>query len=564
MKLLDSRRLTGPNLLLDRTGAVLDVSFGEFEPELVIGAWKQHARRLLADMGWSDAAVHVRQFEGGANLAISAPVDGLYTATEINEAAWDAARDWLEGTQRNLMRHVSRQLRDEYREEERPRLMRLLATAQARGVPTLVDEELVTLGLGCRSASWDLYEVPHPDEVDWASLGSIPVALITGTNGKTTTVRLLAAIAAASGLTAGVSSTDWLAMGSEVLDRDDYAGPGGARRVLRDARCELALLETARGGLLRRGLAVQRADVALITNIAPDHLGEFGVETIDDLADVKWSVTRALDSHGTLVLNADDARLMARASDSPAQLHLFSMNPRNLHLQQHIAAGGVAYTVQRGQIRRIGGGRTESIVAVKSVPICFGGAATHNVANALAAVATADALGLTTRSIKRGLTGFQLSDNPGRANIYRIGGSTVLLDFAHNPDGLAALMPIIEALPAARKMLVIGQAGDRSDVDIRNFAIAAAPERFDRILIKRMDGHARGREEGEVAGLLREAFLEQGYTARSIGMAKTELDAARMALRWARPDDLVVFLSHEKRDATRDYFASRQSDVAAE
>ena len=140
----------------------------------------------------------------------------------------------------------------------------------------------------------------------------------------------------------------------------------------------------------------------------------------------------------------------------------------------------------------------------------------------------------------------------------------MLLDFAHNPDGLAALLPIAETLPAKRRMLVIGQAGDRSDEDIRDFAQASAPLRFDRILIKRMDGHARGRAPGEVAALLRQEFIAMGYAARALGRPKTELDAARAALRWAQPGDLIVFLSHERKEATREFFAARAAGEAGD
>lgn len=559
MKLLDSRRLTGPNHLASQAGAVLDVSFGDTEPDLLIGAWKTHARRLLQELDWEDAALHVRRSHNGASLAITAPMDGLYTATELNEAAWDAARDWIEGSQRHLLLRAARELREEYRNEQRPRMMRLLDAARARSIPVLADEELLTLGLGVGSQSWDIYELPHPEDVDWASIGRIPVALITGTNGKTTTVRLLAAIAAADGKCAGVSSTDWLAVGDEILERDDFAGPGGARRVLRDQRCDIAFLETARGGLLRRGLAVDRADVALITNVAPDHLGEFGVETIDDLAAVKWSVTQALDASGTLVLNAEDPRLMARAGAVEAELVLFSSDPRNARLKQHVSGGGKGYTVERGQLRRLTRDGARSLLAIRKIPICFGGAARYNVANVLAAVAVAEALHLSLPAIKAALQNFQPNDNPGRANLYGVKGGTVLVDFAHNPDGLRALLPVIKALPAERRMLVIGQAGDRSDEDIADFAHAAAPLRFDRIVVKQMAGHARGRGESDVAALLRSAFRADGYAARSIAHAKTELDAARAAVRWIKPGDLVVFLSHEQRAATQAFFAERSA-----
>jgi len=564
MRLLDSRRLTGASLFLGGPGAVIDVTVDEEDRGVLVAAWEHHARRLVADLAWAENEFTARSFDGGVSLALAGPVDGLYTATEVNEAAWEAARDWVEGGQRNLLRRVSRTLRDEYRDEERPRLKRLLAAARDRGTPMVLDDESLTLGSGCHSLSWDLYELPHPDDVPWGRLRGVPTVMVTGTNGKTTTVRLLASIARAAGRCAGVSSTDWLAMGDELLDRDDYAGPGGARLVLRDPRCELAILETARGGLLRRGLAVERADVALITNIAADHLGEYGIHTVDDLADVKWSVAQALGEKGTLVLNAEDAQLMARAPRHGGSLVLFSRDARNPTFRRHVARGSVGFTVLRGRLTRVEGDERRGFLAVAKMPLSFGGVARHNVANALAAAAVGDALGIDLKTVARGLAALGTDGNPGRANVYTIGGVTVLLDFAHNPAGLEALMPLVLKLPAKRRLLVTGQAGDRSDEDIAEFARAAGAGNFDRILLKRMDGHARGREVGEVAALMRGAFRAMGYPARAIGQSRTELDAGRAALRWARPGDLVVFLSHEKRDKSQAFFAERAKEESAE
>jgi UDP-N-acetylmuramyl tripeptide synthase len=346
-------------------------------------------------------------------------------------------------------------------------------------------------------------------------------------------------------------------MGDELLDRDDYAGPGGARLVLRDQRCELAILETARGGLLRRGLAVEHADAALITNIAADHLGEYGIHTVDDLTAVKWSVSQALDQKGRLVLNAEDPQLMARASDHEGPLVLFSLDPRNPRFGEHVAAGGTGFTLHRGRMTRVRGDKKDGFLSARSMPLAYGGAARHNIANGLAAAAIADSVGISLEHIAAGLRALGNEDNPGRANVYRIGDVTVLVDFAHNPAGLNALLPLALKLPARRRMLVTGQAGDRSDDDIREFAEAAGAGNFDRILVKRMDGHARGREEGEVAEIMRAAFRDMGYPARAVGLVKTELDAARAALRWAKPGDVVLFLSHEKRDATQTFFQER-------
>lgn len=555
MRLLDSRRLTGAGLMLKAPGAVIDVAVDDDERELLVAAWRRHAARLLRELDWPVVTVD-RAFAGGVSLALEAPVDGLYAATELNEAAFDAARDWVEGTQRHLLLRAARELRREYRDEERPRLQRLLAAAREHRTPWLLDDDQVTLGTGRYSQSWDLYELPHPDDVPWSRLKAVPTALVTGTNGKTTTVRLLASIIRAHGRVAGVSSTDWLAMGDEIISQDDYAGPAGARQVLRDRRCEMAVLETARGGLMRRGLAVARADVAVITNIAADHLGDYGIESVDDLADVKWSVTRALDARSRLVLNADDPMLMVRLEEASVPVTLFALTPGNSQLAAHVASGGVGVTVQRGRIILQRGKQVTPIASLKKIPVTFGGSARHNVANCLAAAAAAHALKIPPEVIAQGLSGLRNEDNPGRANLYQIKGATVLLDFAHNPAGLVALMPIVRGLPAKRRLLVTGQAGDRSDEDIRDFALAIGDTPFDRIILKQMDGHARGREPGEVAQLMREAYLTAGYNARKMTLVKSELEAARAALRWARPGDLILLLAHEQKARTREYLES--------
>lgn len=544
---------------MHKPGAVLDIAVTDEDRELLIAAWRRHAHWLLHDMEWGDEELATRCFEGGVSLALSAPIDGLYTATEINEAAWEAARDWLEGGQRHLLQRASRQLRREYRDEERPRLQRLIDVAKEKHTPVLLDEDSLTLGTGRHGETWDLFELPHPDDVNWAQHKAIPTALITGTNGKTTTVRLLASIAKAAQNVAGVSSTDWLSIGDELLDRDDYAGPGGARLVLRDQRCQLAILETARGGMLRRGLAVEHANVALITNIAADHLGDFGVATVDDLADVKWTVTKALNANDTLVLNAEDPLLVARMPDVTCKLVMFSLSRKNPVFAQHLKSGGVGFCVRRGRLTRITKKAEEPFVSVTKIPLSYDGAAAHNVANCLAAAAVATALGISLEHIATGLVTLTNENNPGRANVFDIAGRSVLVDFAHNPAGLEALVPMASKLPAKRRALVIGQAGDRPDEDLKQFAEAASGLEFQRIFIKRMDGHARGRGVGDVARLMRDSFIEQGYSAKNISIVKTELDAARAALRWAKAGDLVLFLSHENREKTQEFFTTRQT-----
>ena len=286
-------------------------------------------------------------------------------------------------------------------------------------------------------------DLPTPEEVDWAAVRDVPVILVTGTNGKSTTVRLLAAMARAAGKVAGLSSSDWVRVGDEILDRGDYSGPGGARLALRDPRVEIAVLEIARGGILRRGLPVTRAAAAIVTNVAADHLGEYGIHDVDGIADAKLVVAKALHGGGRLILNADDPRLAERGPATGAPLAWFTMAPA------HGIRDGAALADGMLVLRQ--GGASLPILPAEDVRIGMAGAARHNLANALAAIAGAAALGLPVAAMAEALRTFGAdeADNPGRGLLREIGGVKVLVDFAHNPHGVAAIAALVATIPAA-------------------------------------------------------------------------------------------------------------------
>jgi hypothetical protein len=295
-------------------------------------AWLARVAEARAELRWPDAPARAVAHAAGASLALAAPVDQLFTATEVNEWALAAsvaerdpsrtaalvaalAAEQPEEPEPPLLETAGALLRLRRRaaREANPRLRDLIAGASSRGLPWLLDDDSLTLGAGAGGRSWPLAELPDPRHHDWAPLHAIPTALVTGTNGKTTVVRLIAACAKAAGFATGYSCTDGVFVAGDALGTGDYSGPAGARRVLRDARAEAAILETARGGILRRGLAVARADVAVVTSIAADHFGEYGVHDLEALVEVKLAVARALDGRGLLVVNADDALLARRA-----------------------------------------------------------------------------------------------------------------------------------------------------------------------------------------------------------------------------------------------------------
>lgn len=558
MKLTDSRRLTGPNLLLDGPGAVAEVAPEDADPNALVESWRTQAQRILELVGWTDAELASRVHRGGLTLAFSAPVDALYAATEVNEWAIAAAEIALAGGEPPDPAGAATRLRAEIGAETNPSLQTLRVAAAARNLSCLSDDDEVSLGLGFGSSTWPALELPTPDDVDWPKLHDIPVALVTGTNGKSTTVRMLASIADAAGRVAGLCSTDWIRVGDELVLKGDYSGPGGARRVLRHPEVEIAILETARGGMLRRGLAVERADVALVTNVAEDHLGESGVYDLDELARAKLIVAKAA---GRLVLNADDPLLARHGPKLGSPITWFTLDSDHRLVEEHRARGGLACRLMGRQIVADRGLETLPVLSVDSIPTTLGGAARHNVANAMAAVGVALALDLPMAAIREGLTRFESSpgDNPGRLNVFNLGGVTAIVDFAHNPHGVEALLEMAAALPANRRLITTGQAGDRDDASIRLLAARIAEARPDRVLVKRLDEYRRGRPEGEVQAMIVEGLLEGGLPAERIGQPDSEMAAIRQALAWASEGDLLLLITHSTRSGVLSYLESLRS-----
>ncbi len=549
MRVIDSRRLTGPGLLLDRAGAILDLELDEAVRDQALAEWRAAARRLLESVGWRGEVLAIRVFSGGASVALTAPADSLYSATDLNELAWTAAAAAVEGRPMPDLPAATETLRDTIAHERRPDLLALRDAARARRVGFLSGESLVSVGSGRGVAVWPVTGVPSPSAVDWRRVHDVPIALVTGSNGKTTTVRLLAAMATAARRVAGITSTDGVSVAGRPIDEGDYSGPSGARLLLRQPDVEVAILETARGGLLRRGLAVERADVAIVTNVADDHLGEFGVQDLETLAETKLLVARAIGADGWVVLNADDPVLVAAARDLTVPIAWFSLDAANPVVTAHVAQGGRAAVAGEDELWLIERGRGTVVARASELPMSMGGAARHNLANALAAILGAGGLGIPTETVSDALRRFGVDpgDNPGRANRFEVGGATVLVDYAHNPHGMAALAAATDAMPARRRLLLLGQAGDRTDAQLRDLARAAMALRPDRVVVKEMDRYLRGRAVGEVPGILADEFRRLGLEAEQVACPGDEVAAARDALAWARPGDLLILALHQDR-----------------
>ena len=547
MEFLDARRLTGPSLLFDDPGSILDVKCDEEAARRLIPVWEKNVRRMLQALEWPAARQYAaKRLIGGVSLGFTAPIDALYAASAVNEWAWAACDAELSGAEEPDFDEAVARLSREASEESNAPLLALESAAIEHGVTMLWDDDELSLGLGRHSQTWPVRDLPRPASIDWSAHGDIPLCLITGTNGKTTTVRLTANILRAAGNSVGLSSTDYIAINDQVVDRDDWSGPGGARNVLRHNEVGAAILETARGGLLRRGLGVTRADAALITNIAKDHLGDFGSRDLDELLDCKWIVSRAVVTDGRLVLNADDDRLVEKAREYAGTVVWFSLVSDNAVITEHAAAGGVAFVLDGDALVCLDGKTRAVICGVADIPIALRGAARHNVANALAAAALTWSMGVDLDDIRRGLESMSQAANPGRGNLYEINGFRVLVDFAHNPQALKALLDMADRLGPARKALCFGQAGDRPDDLIRELAAIAWDSGLDQVFVSELAKYHRGRGHGEVYALIRDELESRGARPKQVLHREEEIESLDSALEWAEPGDLVIMIALER------------------
>ena len=555
--LQDSRRLTGPNIVWDRPGAVIDVAIPDDSADAIVERWQEEGRRMLDAVGWTSEDLRVRRVPGGANLVMSAPIDGLYAATELNEWAWSVAAASLTGEEPEGFDSAADRLRATIAGERRPSTIALQQAAANHHITFLSDDDLVSVGLGQGSRTWPVDRAPNPDTIDWDEVYDVATVLVTGCNGKTTSVRLLSAVAEAAGFRPGTTSTDGIWVGAELVEAGDYSGPGGARTILRRTDVDLAILETARGGMLRRGLALPRADVALITNVAEDHLGEFGVATLEGLAQVKLIVTRVVPAEGRVVLNADDALLVDGGRHVTAPVIWYSLHGSTALIAAHRAVGGEAVVLEDGNVVRYRGDERVAILPVDGIPITMRGTARFNISNVLGVVGAAWALGIADDAIARALEQFRPSrrDNPGRLNVFDLGGVTVIVDFAHNPHGVRALGEMARAMPAARRLFLVGQAGDRDDDSILDLARAVWSMAPDRVIVKEMPTYLRGRELGVVPAMIERELAAAGAPPEAIIRAGSELAGVRAALEWARVGDLVLLTAHEHRTEMLDLMA---------
>ncbi|MBI1782031.1 MAG: cyanophycin synthetase [Sphingobacteriales bacterium] len=352
------------------------------------------------------------------------------------------------------------------------------------------------------------------------SVGRIPIIAVTGTNGKTTTTRLTAHIAKSAGKKVGYTTSDGVYIQNQLMMKGDCTGPISSQFVLKDPTVDFAVLECARGGILKSGLAFQNCEVAVVTNVAADHIGLGGINTVEAMAKVKAVVPETVFSHGYAVLNADDDLVYKMKDDLKCNIALFSMDENNPRIKEHAAENGLSCVFENGFVTIMKGNWKIRVLNVKNIPLTYEGKAIHNINNCLPAVLAAYLFrDISIEDIRTGLQTFIPSESltPGRLNFFHFKNFTFLADFAHNPHGLKLLCDFVSKLDYPLKVGVISGTGDRRDDDIRELGEISG-QYFDEIIM-RCDKNLRGRTAEEIMGLLEEGIRKVNPTVPIIKIA---------------------------------------------
>ena len=377
---------------------------------------------------------------------------------------------------------------------------------------------------------------------------SIPIVSITGTNGKTTTTRLISHVLKKMGNRVGMTCTDGIYLNDRCIHKGDDSGFDSAKTILMNNEVDVAVLETARGGLVRRGLAYNLADVGIITNITNDHLGLDGINTIEELSFTKALVGEAVKENGFVVINADDKYSKTIINRFEAEKIYFSKFKENPLIQENISNGKIAVFLEGNKICVVNNNRKYEIISIEELPISYDGKLEYNIENAMAACAGLVGLNIDYCMISKGLMDFKLNSehNSGRFNMYNYGGRKIILDYAHNIEGYKAVVSSLKKIKKGNNLIgVIGIPGDRKD-DIGYSVGEICANNFDKIVIKE-DKDKRGRKSGEVAAILEKAILKTNKNA-NLKICLDEIEALKYAIEISEKDDIIIVF-YEKLDS---------------
>ncbi|WP_232223310.1 Mur ligase family protein [Francisella frigiditurris] len=556
-----SRRLVGPNLFFKETGTVLDVPLKDNKDEMTKLFYKE-AERILPALGWKDIKITHKFFRNGVRLAFIAPVDITMPACDVIDFVWLSARELVEKGTAKSIEEAKEKLLPLINEDKNLTYRKLYDLAKSKGFNVFREKNKAFIGSGKGSYEVDLSEVDF-DNIPWSDIYDIPAIIVTGTNGKTTTVRLTDFICRYAGKLTGYTSTDWVKVNNELIDEGDYSGPTGHQFVLTNKKVEVALLESARGGLLKRGLIETFVDAAAVTNVSADHLGEDGIETVAELAEAKSIVFRTMGENSHAIINLDDKYMKQRFDTLKCKKIVATQHPENHDMNYYLANADYASIVENGKFCWVEKGVKKELLNVVDAPITIKGFAKHNVENAMLAIALAFKLGVSLDTITSALKAYvnDASVNPGRANFFEVEGKTVVLDYGHNEAAIDALLTMVQACyKGGKKYLLIGTTGDRKNI-ISPINDVILKHGVDFVVLKETVKYLRGAEPGELPKAIKEDLAKKGFdTVNKSHLVHKELDGVKYILDKLGPNDIGVLFCQAELGEIVEYLESLPKD----
>jgi UDP-N-acetylmuramate-alanine ligase len=543
------RVLAGTNMYFNTVGAILEMATTDARKSEFVAAYATELRKVLDALGWDDVAIHQNEYSRGLIFAIPTEFDYTYAGCKILSVTFDlVAASFNEQPELDFAAEID--YLDYVLSKERYMTLRnIYNEAQARSLNVYFYDDIITIGSGKGAFSANIDEIGFAD-VPWEQIYEIPSVMVTGTNGKTTTVRLTSFISQHAGKVVGYCSTDWVMIGEQIVSQGDLSGPNGNRTVMTNPAVDVAVLEVARGGIVKRGLATSHVNAAVVMNVSEDHLGMNGIDSVHDLARAKFTVQNAVRPGGHHVINLDDSeshQFIAKLSEGRAFISQKLSEAEIKQFMQH--PEDYACFVENGAFVVLKDSHKTVIAMVNQVELTYNGVAKHNIENVLAAICLSLELGRSYAEITSGLLAFESAiHNHGRFNLFEVDGAKLLIDYGHNVASVDSILKFARSIATAnsRITVLLGFSGDRKFL-IDSIAKSVVKYDVDHVILKMFTSHLRGAEVGELANLLQERLIKRGYPQHNIlATVETEMEALNLVLARMQPEGIYILFCQDE------------------
>jgi UDP-N-acetylmuramate-alanine ligase len=546
------RILAGTNMFFSSVGAISEIVTRDEHKQEFANDYDAVLRKMLNELGWDDVPIYKRVYSRGIIMAIPTEFDLTYAACKILGIAFEIAATKYNKTDELDFAEELEYLEYIISKERHMTLRNIYNEAKARLLNVYLDQNIISIGSGKGAYIANIDEIAC-DDIPWGKIYEIPSVMVTGTNGKTTTVRLTSFISQHAGKCVGYCSTDWVMINGEVVSEGDLSGPHGNRRVMTNPDVDVAVLEVARGGIVKRGLATSNVDGAVVMNVSEDHLGVNGIDDVMDLARAKFTVQNAVRPGGHNIVNLDDEISCSFIDSLPRARAFFSQKLAADEVIKFIkTSDDYACFIEDNKFMVYRHGEKHVIAKVNDVDLTYNGIAKHNIENVLAAICLSVELGRSYAEITAGLHAFRNDEhNHGRFNMFDVKGfkdSKIFVDYGHNFASVDNMLKFARSIANAdtKITVLLGLSGDRKFM-VDKIANSVVQHKIDYVIVKMFTNHLRGAEVGELAEFLQERLLKRGFDTKNIvATVDQEIEALGLVLANMEANHLYIMLCQDQ------------------